>query len=116
MRRNEAAMAERERKAYAEIIRKSVSLPRIDEVKHKVLELCSEQQRFVDKFERAQHVVETRMAELEQCRIAHQAAIIARDKYQMTTDELATAARIASEAAEEAELEDLSSRQIRIVP
>jgi hypothetical protein len=111
MQRSAATLLEREDGIYSEIIREVVGLPKLERIKARVKEMEKQHQKLVDDLERAMHVHENLQQALEALREEHRNALIVRDKYQMTKDLLETEAKLEIESAEEAELEEVSTRQ-----
>lgn len=104
----------REDAIYAELIGKVVEPDAFDEARAKVAELEKAHARLKDEEERARHVLSRLNEELAAALKAHNAALRARDKYDIITDELVREALAIVDAKEEVEIEDLFSRGRRV--
>lgn len=105
----------REDAIYAELIGKVVEPDAFDEARAKVVELEKAHARLKEEEERARHVLARLQEELEAALAAHRAAIKARDKYTIITDELLREALVIVDAKEEVEIEDLFARGRKVL-
>lgn len=104
----------REDAIYAELIGKVVEPDAFDEARAKVAELEKAHARLKDEEERARHILARAQEELDAAVRAHNAALKARDKYNIITDELVREALAIVDAKEEVEIEDLFSRARKV--
>lgn len=107
-RENELRMIEREKAIYARLLGKVSSPARFERAKAKVRALEEEQQGLVEAVRAAQQAIKRLNEELEVLREEHRSATIDRDKYHTTKRKLELELRMAAEAAEEVDLEELS--------
>ncbi|WP_378940848.1 YscO family type III secretion system apparatus protein [Mesorhizobium sp. ANAO-SY3R2] len=105
-----ATLPSRENAIYAEILGKIVDQDEIDQTKGRVVQLEKEHGALKDIAERCRHVEHRLEGELESATLAYRYAQKKRDKFQIVTDDLVSAAAVEAEHREEVEVEDLFSR------
>ena len=110
VRESEMTLPEREEAIYREVYGKVIDLLEVDDVKGRVVDLEKAHERLKDKRERAVHVRDRLVDELQVIKDDYQKAIRERDKYTIITDGLIQEAVALAEHQEEMEIEDLFAK------
>lgn len=110
VRESERTLPEREEAIYREVYGKVIDLLEVDDVKGQVVDLEKAHERLKDKRERALHVRDRLVDELQAIKDDYQKAIRERDKYTIITDGLIQEAIVLAEHQEEMEIEDLFAK------